>query len=98
MGNPFLCQDYSHWQGESKQIREKRNARGYSPFPKSGCLLCDQVQHSHEHDSVYVESEDKGGCLKSREFIVFDHKQTYPELLIYYKRKHVDEIIVNKSI
>jgi len=39
------------------------------------------------YDSIVAEPEKYGGCVKWREFIIYDRHQVYPEYLVHYKRK-----------
>jgi hypothetical protein len=40
------------------------------------------------YDSILGESVSNGGnTLKNREVIVYDHSQSYPEFIVYFKRK-----------
>jgi len=91
LGNSYVSKKYIHWQ-ECKSERLNRSNRNYTPYPKTGCYLCETLKEDHLsiHDSVLVESTLQEGELRAREFVVYDFKQTYPELLIYYKRKFED--------
>jgi len=44
------------------------------------------------HHSVYAEEERREGSLRSREFVVYDKGQTYPEYIIYYQRNFSNDI------
>jgi len=85
LGNPYVCQNYEIWEN-TKDERKNRDDSNFRPFPSTGCHLNDDIT---EHHSVYVE-QTPSGCVRAREFIVYDKRQTFPEFLIYYKR-HRDE-------
>jgi len=87
LGNPFICHNYEIW-SSTREERKDRDVENFSPYPSMGCFLNDDCI---EHHSVYAEQKPSG-CVRAREFIVYDKRQTYPEFLIYYKR-HRDEMI-----
>jgi len=54
------------------------------PCTASGCQRLDRcTQHTELYDSIVV-SDDFGGKLP-REFLVFDSRQCYPELVITFQ-------------
>jgi len=81
LGNPYLCTKDS----ERFKINPSEQAI-YVPIPKIGCQVPNCV--STDHHSVFGESKVFGGEeLRLREFIVYNGAQTYPEYIIYFKRK-----------
>jgi hypothetical protein len=85
LGNPYVCVDYNNWKDSSNTEKKDRDQPNYTPFPTGGCHLCKNDEKTVHH-SVYAEEERREGSLRSREFIVYDKGQTYPEYIIYYQR------------
>jgi len=87
LGNPYVCNDYKFW-SLTKDDRQKNRSENYSPIPQEGCTACTHPI-IREHHSVYAEKNQDGLRLFNREFVVYDKRQTYPEFIIYYKRKFI---------